>query len=267
MYEGLYAPLPDAGLYLRRLGLERLPEEKIACLDLLVNAHQRRVAFENIDLYDAGRNVSLAIPDIFEKVVVKGHGGYCFELNALFMSLLQALGYDCYAVAARVVWRFDHMPPLSHRATIVTVAGRRYYCDVGFGGPSPNCALLLEETASQQVGNVAFQFARDGHLFRLNRLAAGKKEAVMIFSELPVDPVDFLPLSHFQARGNGRFQNNRIVSIRTEAGCCSLENNLLRITEGDTAWEKELVSVAELRQALQKYFGLQPDFPLRMEEE
>ncbi len=34
------------------------------------------------------------IPDIYEKIVTRNRGGYCFELNGLFGWLLSEIGFD-----------------------------------------------------------------------------------------------------------------------------------------------------------------------------
>ena len=160
MIKGLYALPPDVGAYLARIGLApedfrramhpelppsptdySIPHTKES-LDLLVHAHLFHVPFENIDGYDLHREVSLEIPDIFDKIVTRRRGGYCFELNALFSALLEALGFSCYAVGQRVL-REGSFPPVSHRVTVVTLpqSGERVLCDIAFGGPSPVMAL------------------------------------------------------------------------------------------------------------------------------
>jgi hypothetical protein len=48
-------------------------------LDALIDAHVRSVPFENIDIYDDEADISLNIGDLYEKIVVSGRGGYCFE--------------------------------------------------------------------------------------------------------------------------------------------------------------------------------------------
>jgi N-hydroxyarylamine O-acetyltransferase len=54
-------------------------------------------SIENIDIYDAKR-YSLNIETFLKKLSL-GRGGYCFELNAMFMALLESIGFKCHAVA------------------------------------------------------------------------------------------------------------------------------------------------------------------------
>ena len=84
MYENLYEPIPDTELYLKRLGTASRPVLDKSYLDALVFAHQCRIPFENLDVYEYHRPISLGITDLYNKVILGGRGGYCFELNALF---------------------------------------------------------------------------------------------------------------------------------------------------------------------------------------
>ena len=170
MLQDLYAPLPDTATYLRRIGVTpdawdrrvhpelppspthySVPHTK-AALDSLITAHLHHVPFENLDVYDLGREVSLEIPALFEKVVVRRRGGYCFELNALFFALLESLGFRGYPIAQRVLSEGD-FPPLCHRSAVITLeGGARVLCDVGYGGPSPVSTLYLDSGADEDPG-------------------------------------------------------------------------------------------------------------------
>jgi N-hydroxyarylamine O-acetyltransferase len=47
--------------------------------------------------------LKLDIPSLYDKIVKRGRGGYCFEQNALFAALLVGMGYNVRCGAARVV--------------------------------------------------------------------------------------------------------------------------------------------------------------------
>jgi N-hydroxyarylamine O-acetyltransferase len=92
MFEELYAPLPDAEQYLQRIRYNGPVRDDRETLDALVRAHLTSVPFEDIDIYDLRLPIALGIPALFDKIVTRHRGGYCFELNGLFMSLLTRLG-------------------------------------------------------------------------------------------------------------------------------------------------------------------------------
>jgi N-hydroxyarylamine O-acetyltransferase len=265
MFEELYAPLPDSGKYLERLGNPQVTGPDVKTLDALVLAHQRSVPFENLDVYDAEADVSLEVAQLYDKIVTRRRGGYCFELNGLFITLLKGLGFDCYSVAARVIWFAQNFMPLSHRATIVTIGGERYFCDVGFGGPSPNRALKLDDPNPQSCGANTFIFEKkDGKNFIIYRLTDEGREQLLMFSDEPVDPVDFLALNEYQSKNkNSGFKRMRMLNRSTENGAVSLNDNMLRIHKDGQVEEILLDTPEKLKQAIENYYGIVVGFPLK----
>ena len=73
MFEELWEPIENVQDYLDRISCG--PAEEIRhdkeTLDRLVRNHQIFVPFENLDIYDLDKNVSLRMQDLYDKVVVK----------------------------------------------------------------------------------------------------------------------------------------------------------------------------------------------------
>ena len=264
IFEPLYAPLPNIERYLERIGISSFDNPDKETLDSLILCHQRTVPFENLDIYDAAADISLNIPALYDKIVLRRRGGYCFELNAVFMSLLTSLGYDCCAVAVRVVWNLPDVMPISHRAVIVTIDGIRYFCDVGFGGPSPQNALYLDVIGLQTSGTNVFLFEKSEAGTVMYRMLNGNKERLLLFHETPCDPVDFLAFNEYQSKNNNSmFRKNRLVNLITETGSITLTGNALKIHDDGNTLEETLSGEQELRAALKKHFDLSVDFPLK----
>ena len=121
MYEELYAPLPDAAAYLNRIGLAKeTPEPTAQWLDRLVHAQLTHIPFDAMDVWGRGDTPSLAIDDLFDKIILRRRGGYCFELNSLFCAFLKALGYDAYLVTIHLL-REDFVPPPAHCAVVCVI--------------------------------------------------------------------------------------------------------------------------------------------------
>ena len=268
MYNPLYAPIPDTEKYLERIGMQSFEKPDKATLDALILAHLRTVPFENLDIFDADIGTNLNIESLFEKIVLKRRGGYCFELNAAFTALLEGLGYDCCPVAVRVVWNATRFMPLSHRAAIVTIDGVRYFADVGFGGPSPQGSLLIDEPGEQPSGSNVFLVERGGeHGTVIFRVVDGKKEQLLMFLENRCDPIDFLaPNSHLSLSHYSGFRKGRLANVVTPTGNKTLSGNVLTInTTGGEPVQQTLETEAEIRSALKEHFGIDVDIPLKME--
>ena len=263
-FEPLYAPLPNIDRYLTRIGMNSFDEPDKETLDRIVLRHQRTVPFENLDIYDADMDISLHIPVLYDKIVLRRRGGYCFELNALFASLLASLGYDCYSVAVRVVWNFPDVMPITHRAIIVTIDGIRYFCDVGFGGPSPQNALYLDGVNFQESGTNVFLFEKLESGTVLHRMVNGNKERLLLFSETPCDPVDFLAFNEYQSKSkDSMFRKERLINLTTETGSVTLTGNVLKIHAGGGTSEETPPDEHGLKTTIMKHFGISVDYPLK----
>lgn len=72
-------------------------------LTSLQKYHLAKVPFESLSLhYSKHRLLSLEQEDLYQKIVVRGMGGYCMENNTLFGILLRSLGYKLINAGARV---------------------------------------------------------------------------------------------------------------------------------------------------------------------
>lgn len=266
MYKDLYAPLPDTKRYLERIGITGELKPDLATLNRLILAQLHNVPFENLDVYDAGTDILLDIEHLYNKIVVRGRGGYCFELNALFMSLLQDIGFECFPIMVRVVWMSTSYEPISHRAGIVTIDGTRYFCDVGFGGPAPCSALKLDDSGEQQSGLNRFVFdkAPDGD-FIINRIVDDGKEQLLKFDDRPCENVDFLaPNEYLSQNKQSGFKLMRMINISREGGSASINNNILRIHTDGLVEETVLDTEDKIREALLNHFGIDVSFPLKL---
>ena len=220
MYEECYERLPDVDAYLARIGVLRRGEPKLAYLDELIEAHQCAVPFEDLDISEKRAGVSLGIAALFEKVVVRHRGGYCFELNALFAALLRELGFDVRAGTARIKVRPTVHFPLTHRVNIATIGDADYLVDVGFGGPMPGFALKLQHGYRQCGRGQTFGIAHAGdHQWDLFYEGLQGQTNPMRFSAVPSEECDFVALSYYMSTApESHFVKTRLVNLRTPEG-------------------------------------------------
>ena len=258
MSEALYAPIPNLDAYLARIGIEKAKPLTTEFLDELIYAHQHSVPFDNLDVYEKGLVPSLGIADLYDKVVVRKRGGYCFELNALFGALLKALGFEVQPCMARVLLRPIPYPLISHRANIVSINNKRYLADVGFGGPQPTFAPLIEDGASRTEEGKTFTLHRVAHSWWEVGYQGSKEEerAVLRICMLAVGEEDFVPLSFFQAQNpDSVFRNTRMVNIKTADGALDLRNNTYTVFAGAEKTSREIAD-DELDQLLSEKFSI-----------
>jgi N-hydroxyarylamine O-acetyltransferase len=122
----------DALAYLRRIGLDGAPAPSIEALRALQRTHLQHVPFENASVL-RGEPIILATPSLVEKIVQRGRGGFCFELNGAFAWLLGRLGFDA-ALLPGQFWSSTGLgPPNEHLALRVVLDGEPWLVDVGAG--------------------------------------------------------------------------------------------------------------------------------------
>ena len=82
----------NVGAYLERIGYDGPLAPTAETLRRLHVAHLLAVPFENLSIH-AGEAVVLDDESLFDKVVRRRRGGFCYELNGLFAALLRSVGF------------------------------------------------------------------------------------------------------------------------------------------------------------------------------
>ncbi|MDQ5838794.1 MAG: arylamine N-acetyltransferase, partial [Acidobacteriota bacterium] len=120
----------DVASYLRRINCGGPLAPTAETLRRLHVAHLLSVPFENLSIH-WGEPVALDDEVLFEKIVVRRRGGFCYELNGRFSALLRSLGFDVAMLSARVAGAGgDFGPEFDHMALLITLR-ERYLVDVG----------------------------------------------------------------------------------------------------------------------------------------
>ncbi|KAM4025831.1 arylamine N-acetyltransferase, pineal gland isozyme NAT-3-like [Anomaloglossus baeobatrachus] len=128
----------DLNAYLQRIGIaDYMAISKTPSLSSLRTIHRHHVfsvPFESLSMH-SGEKIIFDIGWIYEKIVLRKRGGFCFENNGLFLWVLQQLGYQPRVLSSRVRIKVTDVyePPHSHIILTVELEGRRWLCDVGFG--------------------------------------------------------------------------------------------------------------------------------------
>lgn len=184
--------LSNLALYLQRLGFDAPPAPTLDTLRQLQLRHTGAFPFENLTTL-SGEPVLIDLPSIEQKVLHDGRGGYCYELNNLFLALLQALGFNARGISGRVVMGQPEgaWTARTHRLSLVILDDVRYITDVGFGGMVPTAPLLLDTPAEQSTPHEPYRIEQhaDGYTLRAN--VAGEWRAMYIFDLQRQEDIDF----------------------------------------------------------------------------
>src|SRR5215217_8652227 len=119
-------------LYLKRIGITNKLKPSLETLVQLQKQHLLHVPFENIDIY-YGVRITLDPAALYDKIVLRNRGGYCYECNGLFHLLLQWMGFDSRMISSRVMTGKKTGEEFDHMALIVVIEEQEWLVDVGFG--------------------------------------------------------------------------------------------------------------------------------------
>jgi N-hydroxyarylamine O-acetyltransferase len=243
--------------YLKRIGLE-MPETVVpdfALLKQLQFAHCTTVPYENLDII-RGIPLSLNEDDLFEKIVTRGQGGFCFELNGLFGWLLRQLGYEVTDVASRYLRGEPEIPMCRHRVLIVKAVDGVWCVDVGIGEVSPRYPVWLEEGLEQPQFDECYRFDKDPFLgWVLMDKHHGEWRRFYSFTEEPKLIVDFIaPTFYCEKHPDSPFFPNEMFSMKTSKGRFTLDGHVFKEFVDGNVFVRELAE-EELPEAYRK-FGL-----------
>nr|WP_180203532.1 arylamine N-acetyltransferase [Pseudomonas sp. SbOxS1]NYU03252.1 arylamine N-acetyltransferase [Pseudomonas sp. SbOxS1] len=184
--------LKNPAAYLQRLGFEAPPAPTLETLRLLQLRHTGAFAFENLTTL-AGEPVRIDLASIEQKVLQDRRGGYCYELNYLFLTLLQALGFDARGISGRVVMGQPEgaWTARTHRLSLVTLDGVRYITDVGFGGMVPTAPLLLDSLDEQLTPHEPYRIEQHADGYTLRAKVANEWRPMYIFDLQRQEDIDY----------------------------------------------------------------------------
>jgi len=162
---------PRARAYLARLGIDEPVARTVDGLERLQRAHLTRVPFDNLDVF-AGREVRTDIGWSVPKIVDRGRGGWCYELNGAFAWLLGELGFPVRQLGATVLLTPGGME-CGHLALEVALE-RPYLVDVGFGDSFIR-PLPLDDPGPHDGGSGSYRLEFAGE--EATRRRAGSRDA------------------------------------------------------------------------------------------
>lgn len=247
----------DIAAYLNRINHHGPVTSTAETLRQLQVAHLRSVPFENLSIH-SGEAIILKDEALFEKIVVRRRGGFCYELNGLFAALLRALGFNVSMLSASTMNSEGQFGPDFDHMTLLAQLEERWLVDVGFGDSFEE-PLLLDKREPQVQGGHAFRIdaTGDNRLTVMRRNSDGEWKAQYRFTLTPHVYADYEEMCRYhQTSPKSHFTRQRICSRATTDGRVTISQMRLIITTRGERVERELASEEEYDRALREYFDL-----------
>lgn len=151
-----------AKAYLERIGCPDAAAVSRENLFRIQSAHLETVPYSTLTIHATGKEPDLTPDALFDRIVTKKSGGYCFELNGLLADLLRTLGYGVEEYFAR--WHFGEKNPVPmrrHRVLKVCCDGNAWIVDAGVGCLCPNTPLEFKLDVVQPKNLRNYRLVRD----------------------------------------------------------------------------------------------------------
>jgi len=251
----------DARSYLQRVRLSDKISPDLGGLTALQRAQLFTIPFENLDV-QLGRVVDLDPAHIFEKLVRRPRGGYCFELNGLFLMALHAFGFEARPLLARV--HVTGTPSgRGHQITLVELDGQNWVADVGFGKDTPLGPLQLKLDVVQEHGGQSFRLIDGGKFGTMyQKLEKGAWLNLYSFDMEYVCKADISYGNHYTSTNpHSFFTFSRIAVQHHPDGLSILYNYKCKSTRSEHVERMELPDEPEYLDVLKTHFGIELDAP------
>lgn len=258
----------DSDPYLRRIGVDpgSVGGPDRDTVERLQRAHVTAVPFETLAITGdpfgnrGGDGVSLEVADCYAKIVERGRGGFCYELNGLFGWLLADLGFEFDRVAAMVLSGGDPSTPANHLTHVVSL-DRRYVVDVGIGGPLMRRPLPLDGQARTDAAGVTWRVVPSDrpdvdYVTQYRRPGEDRWSDMYVFADVHRERHFFeATCEYLSTAPESPFTGDPLALTPTERGHLKLSGTTLtRVVDGEES-EREL-DEQEWYGVLEDEFGL-----------
>jgi len=246
--------------YLNRLGYSKPVRADIETLCGLQIAHLQNIPFENLDI-GLGRKIELNETALWDKLITRKRGGFCYELNGMFAWLLKQIGFQVTYLNARDYHEenntfgidFDHLALM----VIIPNESALWLADVGFGDTFTQ-PLSIDNPNEQVQGLRGYWVEpfRNGYQI-WQRNYDGSRESQYFFDQSPHRfPDEYLSTCQYhQTSPKSIFTQKQIISRLTEDGRVSLDNSKLIITSNGKRSTQE-IKEGERTALLKEYFNV-----------
>ncbi len=246
----------DTSAYLERIGYAGALSISPETLRALHLAHMYTVPFENLDIL-LGRELSLVESDLFDKIVTRGRGGFCYELNGLLCGLLRELGFQVTMLSAGVARAKGGFGPEFDHLALCVQLDHPWLVDVGFGNGF-RLPVRLDDPADQVQGTSSYLVIVDGdYRVLLRREEGGDWTPQYRFSLAPHALPEFTERCVFhQTSPESTFTQGRICTLALPAGRITVVGmRFIEVTPAGRT-ERDLSDALEYSAVLRERFGV-----------
>jgi len=242
--------------YFDRIGFAGPARPDLDTLTRLHCAHLQAIPYENLDVV-LRRPLDFDPQRIFDKLVTRRRGGWCYEMNGLLAVALESIGFRLTRMAGGVHREIAGDSRVGNHLVLLVHLERDFIADVGFGDglfePVP-----LQLGRIEQHGFVSHLERADGDWWRYRNHQNGGAPSF----DFRAEPGDTAVLAAMctllqQDAAHSPFTQNIVVQRRYADRVEVLRNSLRIVARPDGRDRRVLKSADEFITTLRDVFGLE----------
>ena len=245
--------------YFARIGYSGAVAPTWDVLAALQAAPIAAIPFEAIDAL-TGAGVDIGADAIDAKLIGQRRGGYCFEQNGLFLRVLQAIGFAAEGLIGRVRWMLpDDAPPTprTHMVVRVTIEGRSWLVDAGFGAAVPPQPLAMDSEDPQPTRHESYRVVRHGAEWQVAALIEEEWRTLYRIENVVPPAIDYeIGNWYTSAHPDSHFRHQLIAARTTAEARYGLRDNRLTTRLADGRLDRRYLGADEIERVLGEIFLL-----------
>jgi N-hydroxyarylamine O-acetyltransferase len=243
--------------YLDRISYTGSHKPNLATLRKLHRQHLLSIPFENLSIIEH-QHINLDLAELSEKILDRGRGGFCFELNGLFFKLLEVMGFTARMVSARVLNSAGGFGPEYDHMAIIVSLDDDWLVDVGFGNNFLEpVAILSDKEYFDDEG--FFKVERHGpDKLALMRSSDGEHyTSTYIFTIRKSNIEDFNEMCEYHQTSPHSLNTRKLIcTMAVHGGRKTLSGTTFSIRDGGSRSKIPLADGIEVQKVLSEQFGI-----------
>jgi arylamine N-acetyltransferase len=211
--------------YLDRIGYAGTGVPTVQTLIAVQSLHAQAIPYENLDVY-LQTPVDQDIERIFEKIVLSGRGGWCYEMNGLLGWALGELGFEVTRLCGGVMRSAHGDKAMGNHLVLRIDMEDTWIADVGLGDANLEPLKLIAGDHSQGTGLYRLEELNDG-LWRYHNIEGALPPSFDFSPHTPDENKLAATCEDLQLDRESMFRKNLICQIMTPNGAKSLIGRVL----------------------------------------
>jgi N-hydroxyarylamine O-acetyltransferase len=240
--------------YLARIGYKEAITPTLECLTAIHRCHALAIPYENLDV-QLGVPVSQRIGAIYDKIVTRRRGGWCYEMNGLLGWALREIGFDVMRVASGVRRKERGDSALGNHLVLLVRLERTYLADLGLGDGIREPIPLEEGTFRQGSLEFRLELLADSY-WRFHNHAFANPPTADFRAEPANEDLLQAKMEFLQSSPESVFVQNLAFEIMRPQSLTSITGCIFAEKSAAGVKKAVLKSSSEMTEVLARDFGI-----------